>query len=375
MEAYQNNGGILLTNAMKKRDPGIDLLRVISMGLIVLHHLLLHGGMTSSFSLFSPSGLLINLFNAATRCAVNVYALISGYVMVKARFRPSRLIGLWIQVVFYGVLAALWLPLMGGNWHLQHFVDAVTPVSHDQYWYFTCYFAVFCLSPFLNLLLHAMSKRQSGTLLMTFFVLLSLLPALMLEGRFQLSGGYHPAWLLVMYLFGGVMRIHGVPGFGGRLKACAAIAGCVLLSWGFRLAALTMNAPELEEHLLQYAAPTTLICSIAVFLLFVCQKLPGWLSKAAFALSPLTFGVYLIHDNPLIREHLIKMQLTGLAGMNAGRMLGGLFACWAGVYGLCLLVEWLRTKLFAALKVSALCEKIEKKLFIWANRVFPEADA
>ena len=371
----QKNGGTLLTNTMKKRDPGIDLLRVISMGMIVLHHLLLHGGMTGSFALFSPSGLLINLFNAATRCAVNVYALISGYVMVNARFRPARLIGLWLQVVFYGVLAALCLPLMGGSLQLQHFVDAVTPVSHDHYWYFTCYFVAFCLSPFLNLLLHAMSKKQTGALLMTFAALFSLLPTLMLEDRFQLSGGYHPAWLVVMYLFGGAMRLHGVPGFGGRLKACAVLAGCVLLSWGFRLAVLAMNALWLEEWLLHYTAPTTLIGSIVLFSLFMGRKLPKWLGKTTCALAPLTFGVYLIHDNPLVREYLIKMRLTVLAGLNPVLMLSGLFACWAGVYGVCLLMEWLRTRLFAVLKVSALCERIEKRLFAWANRVFPDAGA
>lgn len=360
---------------MKKRDSGIDLLRVLAMGLIVLHHLMLHGGLTTVFPAFSPSGLTIHLFNAVTRCAVNVYALISGYVMVNSRFRPSRLIELWLQAVFYGVLAALCLPLMGGDWHALHFFSAVTPVSHDHYWYFTCYFVVFCLSPFLNLLLRALNKRQTGLMLVALTMLFSLLPALMLTDRFQLNGGYHPVWLMVMYLFGGAMRLHGAPRLGSRVKACVVIAVCVLTGWGFRLAALWANAKWLEECLLQYTSPTILVCSVALLALFAGQKLPKRLNKTAAALSPLTFGVYLIHDNPLVREHLIKMRLVGLARLNPVLMLGGLFVCWAGVYGVCLLIEWLRTKLFAALKVSALCERLEKKLFVWADLVFPQADA
>lgn len=343
------------------------------MGLIVLHHLLLHGGLATAFPAFSASGVTIHLFNAVTRCAVNVYALISGYVMVNSRFRPSRLIGLWLQAAFYGVLAALCLPLMGGEWRLVHFVSAITPVSHDHYWYLTCYLVVFCLSPFLNRLMHALNRRQTGLLMMALGALFSLLPALMLTDRFQLNGGYHPVWLMVMYLFGAAMRLHGVPRLGGRLKACAAIAGCILLGWGFRLAALTANAGWLEEWLLQYTAPTMLVCSIALFALFAGQPLPGWLNKTVFSLSPLTFGVYLIHDNPLVREYLIKMRLTGLAEQTPALLLGGLFACWAGVYAVCLLAEWMRTRLFGALGVSALCEKIEKRLFIWAERVFPQA--
>lgn len=363
-----------MTN-IKKRDAGIDLLRVLAMGLIVLHHLMLHGGLTTVFPAFSASGVTIHLFNAVTRCAVNVYALISGYVMVHSRFRLSRLIGLWLQVAFYGLLAALCLPLMGAAIQPEYLWCAITPVSHDQYWYFTCYFVVFCLSPFLNLLLHTLNKRQTGLMLMTLTMLFSVLPALMLTDRFQLNGGYHPVWLMVMYLFGGAMRLHGIPRFGGRVKACAVMAACILLGWGFRLAALSANAAWLEEVLLQYTAPTVLVCSIAMLALFADQKLPGWVSKAALSLSPLTFGVYLIHDNPLVREHLIKMRLTVLAEQNPALMLGGLFACWAGVYGICLLIEWLHTKLFDVFRVSALCAGLEKRLFAWADRVFTDADA
>lgn len=364
-----------MTTPLKKRDPGIDLLKVLAMGLIVLHHLLLHGGLTSVFPAFSASGLTIQLFNAATRCAVNVYALISGYVMVHSRFRPSRLIGLWLQVVFYGIIAAVCLPLIGVQTHFAHVFSAVTPLSHDYYWYFTCYFVVFCLSPFLNRLMHTLTKRQTGLMLMILTALFSLLPTLMLADRFQLNGGYHPVWLMILYLFGGAMRMHGIPRLGNRGKLCAVIAGSILLSWGSRLAVLSTNAKWPEEWLLQYTSPTTLACSIALFALFADKTLPRRLSKTATVLSPLTFGVYLIHDNPLLREHLIKMRLTGLANLNPVLMLGGLFACWAGVYGLCLLLEWLRTKLFAALKVSALCERLEKKLFVWTDRVFPDADA
>lgn len=367
-------GDTLLTN-IQKRDTGIDLLRVLAMGLIVLHHLMLHGGLTTVFPAFSPSGLTIHLFNAVTRCAVNVYALISGYVMVRSHFRPSRLIGLWLQVVFYGLLAVLCLPLMGGSMQPLQFFSAVTPVSHDSYWYFTCYFVVFCLSPFLNLLLHTLTRQQNRLMLLMLTMLFSILPTFMLTDRFQLNGGYHPVWLMVMYLFGGAMRLHGVPRFGGRMKTLAVIAGCILLGWGFRLAALGANAKWLEECLLQYTAPTVLVCSIALFSLLAGQKLPDWLSRTVIALSPLTFGVYLIHDNPLVREHLIKMRLVGLANLNPVLMLGGLFACWAGVYSVCLLMEWLRTRLFAALGAAAMCERIEKRLFAWANRVFPDADA
>ena len=364
-----------MTANVQKRDSGIDLLRLAAMGLIVLHHLLIHGGIAFAFPAFSASGMVMHFFNAVTRCAVNTYALISGYVMVQSRFRPSRWMGLWLQVVFYGLLAALCLPLMGGTFRPFQLFRAVTPVSHDQYWYFTCYTVVFFLSPFLNLLLKQLSGRQTALLTAGLTGLFSVLPALMLTDRFQLNGGYHPVWLAVLYLIGGAMKLHGEALLKKRKTAAAVFVVCVMLGWGFRLLVLKAGMDWLEELLLNYTAPTMLACSAALLVLFAGRILPGWLAKAASVLSPLTFGVYLIHDNPLVREYLIKMKLTGLAGLSPAGMLAGLFACWAGVYALCLALEWGRAKLFDLLKVPSLCVRAENRLFQWAQRRFPGADA
>lgn len=364
-----------MNGSLSKRDSGIDLLRVCAMGMIVLHHLLLHGGLVFAFPDFSLSGMAVHLLNALTRCAVNVYALVSGYGMVRSHAKPSRLISLWLQVVFYGVLGVLCLPLMGAAFQPGYLFSAFTPVSHDYYWYFTCYVAVFCLSPFLNLLLNSLSKRQTGLMLLVLSVLFSLLPTLMMTDRFQLNSGYHPGWLVILYLFGGAARLHGFAWFAKRWHALAAAAGSIALGWAFRLGVLAIGADWLEELLLHYTAPTMLVCGMALLALFAGRKLPAWLAKTAGVLSPLTFGVYLIHEHPLVREHLIKMRLMGWADLHPVKMLAALFACWAGVYAVCLLIEWARTKLFALLNVSVLCAKLENRLFQWTNRVFPKADA
>jgi len=358
-----------------KRNSGIDLLRVLAMGLIVLHHLLLHGGLVFAFPDFSASGMAVQLLNTVTRCAVNVYALISGYVMVRSRFRPARLMGLWLQVVWTGVLGVVCLPLMGQAISAARLFEALTPVSHDYYWYFTCYAVVFLLSPFLNLLLASMNRKQTGMLIAALTALFSILPTLMLTDRFQLNGGYHPVWLATLYLIGGAVRLHGFERLCGTGRALAAAAICVLAGWAFRLAALAAGWAGLEELLLAYTAPTMLLRAMALLCVFASLKLPAWLGRAASALSPLTFGVYLIHDHPLVREYLLKMKLAGLANLNPVLMLSGLFACWAGVYGLCLALEWMRFRLFAALKTAALCERLEKRILGWTERVFWQADA
>ena len=364
-----------MTKDIQKRDYGVDLLRLIAMGMIVMHHLLVHGGLAFAFPAFSTSGMAVHLLNALTRCSVNVYALISGYVMVRSRFKASRLIGLWLQVVFYGVLAVVCLPLMGGSISLSELFKAVTPVSHDYYWYFTGYAVVFCLSPFLNLLLNSLKTKQTGLLAIALAGLFSVLPTLVMKDCFGLHDGYHAGWLMILYLLGGAARLHGFGWFANRKRAVMAAMACVAFSWAFRLMVLKTGAAIPAELLLNYTSPAMLVYSMALLAVAVGRKLPEKLRGAVGRLSPLAFGIYLIHDNPLVREYLIRMRLAGLAQLNPVMMLGGLLACWAGVCLSCLLIEWLRSRLFVWLKVPDMCERAEKRLICWADCLFHGADA
>ena len=75
----------------KERHLGIELLRVLSMGMIVLHHLLTWGGLLFAFPKLSATDTALRLLNAFANCAVNVYALITGYV--GSRLRPRGCCG------------------------------------------------------------------------------------------------------------------------------------------------------------------------------------------------------------------------------------------------------------------------------------------
>lgn len=360
-----------MTAERANRDYGIDLLRLFAMGLIILHHLLNHGGLLFVFPNFSATGMAVHLLNAFARCAVNAYALISGYVMVTSRFRPSRLISLWLQVVFYGILAVVCLPLMGGSARLKDWLNALFPVIRNNYWYFTCYVPVFLLSPFLNALLQGLSRRQAALLMGGLVALFSLMPTLALGDLFQLTSGYHFGWLMALYLMGGTIRLHGFGWLKSKAVAAIVFILCGLLGWACRLGVMAMGAPKLHELLLAYTSPTMLLCGLALLSLFHGIKLPRWVCRMIAVLSPLSFGVYLIHDNPLVREHLVISSTASLAGLSPLHLLLELAGCWAGVYAVCLLMEWLRTRMFILLRIPALCTAAEKYLFSWADKRFP----
>ena len=69
-----------LKNVDSERNYGIDLLRIICMVMIVIHHVLLHGGILREVEWFCPQYKEAWFLEAGVFCAVNAYGIISGYV-------------------------------------------------------------------------------------------------------------------------------------------------------------------------------------------------------------------------------------------------------------------------------------------------------
>jgi hypothetical protein len=78
--------------------------------------------------------------------------------------------------------------------------------------------------------------------------------------------------------------------------------------------------------------------------------------------APITFGVYLIHEEPLIRDNFINGRFKEYLQFNPVVMvllvLGTAFAIWL----VCSLIDKLRLKLFEVLKVKQLASNIEDSL-------------
>ena len=73
-----------------KRNYGIDALRILSMFMVVVLHVLGQGGMLSGSEPGSLKYWTLWFLEIACFCATDCFALISGYVMYKSKPRLSR---------------------------------------------------------------------------------------------------------------------------------------------------------------------------------------------------------------------------------------------------------------------------------------------
>ena len=162
-----------------ERNHGVDLLRLVSMLMVVVLHVLGQGGILAAVPAPSWRYGLCWALEAASFCAVDCYAMISGYVGTGRSFRPSGIVLLWLRVVFYTLLiTTVALALSPGSVGLRAYLNAVFPVMTQQYWYVTSYFCVFFFMPFLDAGVEKLPKRAAGAALIALTALLTVLPFL-----------------------------------------------------------------------------------------------------------------------------------------------------------------------------------------------------
>ena len=123
-----------------ERNYGIDLLRILAMYMVVILHILGCGGILWTCEKFSLNYYVAWFLETSAYCAVDVFAMISGYVMVNAKFNGFRIIPLYLTVLFYSAIITLlfrFLPMLS-SFHevtIRELIKGVCiPVVSQQYW-------------------------------------------------------------------------------------------------------------------------------------------------------------------------------------------------------------------------------------------------
>ncbi len=355
------------------RHTGLDLLRVISMLLVVMLHALAHGGVLSAATAV-PNTVYAWTCEAFAYVAVNCYVLISGYFLIRSRFRLQRLFRLWIQVFFYSIALYGIAVLCGAeSFSAIRTVKFLLPTLTRKYWFFTAYVALMVLSPFLNRLLSALSKRQYRLLLAVLIGLFCVWPNLTaFSSLLPFGDGYGVCWFVTLYCIAAYIRLHP---FEAKRGVCLAVyIGCSLITVAERFLYLLLvdsrglsgvfgdAAGSLTKLFYAYNSVTVLAASVALFLLFRSVTVSGArVQKAAAHLGTLTFGVYLIHDHESVRKWLWgALHLSDYA--DSAHIIWLLPAVCLAVFAACIAVEQLRQLLFRPLDRATFLRKPDERL-------------
>ena len=112
-----------------KRLYGVDLFKALSMLLVVALHINTVGGALEGSAAGSVQWWIADFVQIAAYCCVDCFALATGFLMAGRRFRPGRIVSLWLQVAFYSVVTAIaWYFTVPGKIDLKYIVSSFFPV-------------------------------------------------------------------------------------------------------------------------------------------------------------------------------------------------------------------------------------------------------
>lgn len=291
----------------QNRNYGIDALRIYAMFLVVILHVLGHGGVLDSLTGISKyAAKALDVFAV---CAVDIYAIVSGFVGFSNNpkaIKTSKFLTIWTQVFTYSfviTLCAFFIKSQAVG--IKNLIRTAFPIATNQYWYFSSYIVVLLLSPWLNKLFAMLSNKDftklAATLFGTFSVFTLIANRIQEADSFLLNWGYSALWLIILYAIGAWIKKCDITN-----KISAKTAWLTLgVSFAATCIIKALPDPFRIGSISFYTSPTILLIAMAYVIVFAKWQPKEKTAKIIGFFAPAAFGVYLIHDNNHIRAFAI----------------------------------------------------------------------
>lgn len=338
-----------------KRNSSIEILRILSMLLIIAHHYAVHGFDLSASS-FTLNEVTLQIISLGGKIGVNIFVFITGYFMINSRFDAKKLLKLVLETTFYSVMIVCILGILSfPGFSVKELIKSFLPVIFSTYWFATAYLFLYLLSPFLNKFIRSMDKFTHLKLILLLTAIWCVLPSFT-----DLAPEYsNLGWFITLYLIAGFLRLY-------PMAICSKSKLNFILSLcSFGLIILSVIVYDLiadriffqKTNIGHFGAMNNLlilICSITLFYGFLNVKVAH--STLINRIAQSTFGVYLIHDNYLLRPLLWEDIFRTRTFLHSNILILHAFLAIISVFLVCTLIDQIRIVCF------------EKPLFKIINR-------
>ena len=332
---------------MKSRESNFELLRIITILMIIFYHFLYH----THFYYEAPYSIqiVIRFIVGFLIMHVNIFILLSGYFSYKNKFKISKLLSLnnaiWFYVVLFFFIGILFFNI---TYTKLDILKAILPITFNDYWFMTNFLLLYILSPILNKFINNTNRQSHFYILVFLLVVFSILPTFTNGEFYNVSSGYSLYHFIFMYLIGAYLAKYNIK-YKIKYLIIAFIIFYLLNTTSFFLGSNIVNSSNsllnylgkaLRDSYLSYNSPFIIFQAITFLLIFKNIKIS---SKVINYIASNVLGIYLIHDNNIVRTVLLN-NITINFNSYSTILLGLLFTII--IFIICLLIEILRKLLF-----------------------------
>ena len=343
-----------------KRNFGVDIARIMSMFMVVVIHNLNQGGVLRNTT--SVTGYLSSyeLFNLSI-VAVNVFALITGYVYSGKGIKLKRVVGLYLEVLFLSVFSLVIYTLFFGLPKNVDIIKSMFPLLTGVYWYYNAYVGFVLIEPILRIGVNSLTRNNLLRILVVMLLFAGFVG--FIDNSF-LQRGYSIEWLVILFIAGNVIKKYS--GEISHISNKLLVALIVSASLVSLIAEFVFKSQALRFG--WYTSPLVIIQSIAVFILFSRIKIKNnFIQKALLFVSPLSFGVYILDTSIVFYNYILKDLFKWLTRENSiVTTLITVVGSSVAMFFIFILINFMRVKIFDWLKINYVIDRftgfLERKL-------------
>lgn len=352
----------------KQRESNFEALRVIAIMIIIGGHYFSHGaglGENVLSSVLYYSGMFTR-----GNLGVAVFLVLSGWFLCSSKFSYGKLLRMCGEILFYSYLAIVLVGLQKPSaLSLEAIVTSIFPISSAMNWYAGNFVIAYAFTPFVRkscMYFHDNPVEYRSfiiTGIVAFVVLGFITPV-----NFIVSD---LVWMIFLFYIGDYVRWKYTQYRDPvSKKACLlAIFAVWFVERIYILSNLYLtNVSAKFEFLTPFRGHLTNRYSIGTFLIAIFLVLlfsqMHFSSKVINYLAKPTFGIYLIHDNPYLRDLIWFSWLKTDVYKNGSYQVLHFFVSVAIIFLVCSIVDALRRvtaeRIWMRL-VNAIIKKIEDR--------------
>lgn len=337
-----------------KRQSNIEFLRIISMFMIILCHSCVHTHYSITTD-FTFNKFFLQLLEQCGKIGVDLFVMISGYFLIHEQFRIVKFKHLFCQIYFYSIailLFAIYINIDSVN--STEIVRSVLPFGLTN-WFASIYLILYLFFPILNKMFLNMNKDDYARSFILGIAIWFLVPSILniIPDTPYVTMGMSE-FLLFVYLYGigAYIRIFGNDWIEKR-SALIFLVGvfgiCMIASL---IDFFQISNPLYLKKIYFLGEPFSLfplLIAMVIFSKTVVMEIQY--NFIINKIASLTFGIYLIHDNELLRVYIWNHVL------NLSCFYGNLFLLLhilkdvVAVFVICGCIDYLRQQLFRYFKV------------------------
>lgn len=345
----------------KQRDSSIELLRIITMLVIVAHHYVVNSGLMDLITQNSLEGksIFLLLFGWGGKYGINCFLLITGYFMCKSNITLNKFLKLLLEVEFYKIVIYVIFLVTGiSSFSAEELIKTILPVYSIGTGFTNSYLVFFLFIPFLNILIKAMDEKTHTILLILCVTVFSIIPTFC---KADVKIGY-VAWFMIIYMIGAYIRLYSKTWIDNKNWLVINIILIVLAL--LSVVGSTWISSLLEKHLYYYFVNDSnkllaLLPAVSTFIYFKNLKI-GY-SRIINKIATSAFGVLMIHANSAtMRQWLWKDTLNNVGMYSSGYMVLHALLSVVGVYVVCTIIDMVRIRLIEKpimMKIDKMLEK------------------